>query len=49
MNSRTCSTRTCMVGLIVVCFMVLATSAELVSATEVYNEDDYPVVQLRDA
>lgn len=43
MNGRTCSTRTCIVGLILVCFMVLATSAELVSATEVYNEDDYSV------
>ena len=32
-----------MVGLILVCFMVLATSTELVSATEVYNEDDYSV------
>ena len=43
MIGRTCSVRICMVGLIVVCFMVLATSAELVSATEVYNEDDYSI------
>jgi hypothetical protein len=32
-----------MVLLIMMCFMVLATSAELVSATEVYNEDDYSI------
>ena len=43
MNGGTCSVRICMVGLIVVYFMAMATSTELVSATEVYNEDDYSI------
>jgi hypothetical protein len=43
MNGITCSVGRCIVGLILVSFVVLAATTISVNATEVFNENDYPV------